>query len=173
MFNSLNNKIRLNRCKINTTFFRIYHLPFCLQSAKRQAMAQAVSRRPFISKARFKNQTSQCMIYGRKGTGKGLSLSNSIFLCLSSHHSSILIFHSFIINISQAQQLAALSNKTPFSFFFLCVDYKDTFVCITTYCRNNMKQTNTHVHSVSTTLTLQQVADIITTVLQRIEVRKC
>lgn len=34
MFNSLNNKIHLNRCKINTTSFRIYHATSRVQKAK-------------------------------------------------------------------------------------------------------------------------------------------
>jgi hypothetical protein len=121
-------------------------------------MAQAVSRRPLISKDRVQTQTTLCRIYCGKAYWVRVVIEYFGFsLCVSFHHFSLLTFHSFTIDTTQAKQVAASLNKTPYS-FSLSVDYKDKVMYITTYCRNNTKHRKIQAHSVSNTHSLLATA---------------
>jgi hypothetical protein len=66
-------------CPLRAEFLRIIYMNISTQG---RTMALAVSRRPLMSKVRILSHISPCEICGgHSGTGKGFSLSTSIFPC--------------------------------------------------------------------------------------------
>jgi len=152
MLTSLNNKMHLNRCKIITTSFRIYHAASKIQNTKprlRRKVLGLSSRRPD-----FKPRPTNVGFMVENWYRNRIDTEHFDFPC--AYHPSIPQY-SYLIHLSST--LHWLSNwqrrqiKHLFS-FSLCVDYKDTLMHITAYCGNNTKQRKTHVHCVSITHSL-------------------
>jgi hypothetical protein len=87
-------------------------------------MAQAVSRRPLTSEARFRSRVCPCGIFGgQRGTGTGFSPSTSVFPCqyhstgapLPGKQKKLIIFITGLHNKPQVCGASVATAAEPFT----------------------------------------------------------